>query len=195
MKWMVYALLSLLTACSVTTPRDVGNHNILTLTPLPAEGYVTKKHGALLLDYPTAVPELDTPRVSVIRADDRQDYFASTKWSDFLPVVTQSVLLESLRNQGYFAYAEPESSDITRSFLLRTRINQFTAIYAKADMPPVIHLSLSFELKRTGGRGGVTAFTITRSVPATRNTTSSVAAAFTQALQAVARELLWEINE
>ncbi len=183
-----------ISACSLTKPRDVGNRNILTLSGLQESPSYGRKHGVMLVAFPTAAPELDTARVSVIRTDGRQDYFAGTRWSDFLPVAVQSALLESLKNQGHFTYVETEDGGAANRYTLRTRINRFTAVYTQPTQPPAVEVSITCELERTGGRI-ISSFTLDRTIITRRNDTTAVKEGFNEALQSVARELIEKMRK
>ena len=191
---ILMAAITLIGACSFTTPRDVGNHNILTLSGLEGSHYSTRKHGVLLVEFPQAAPELDTSRVSVLRADGRQDYFAATRWSDFLPVAVQSALIESIKNQSHFSYVEPEDGGTASRYILHTRINRFTATYSKGEPLPFIDVSMTFVVERNQGLI-VNTFTLDRIVKAHQNNTAAVAAAFIEGLHSVAGELVEKLRK
>ena len=88
-------------------------------------------HRRLVVDIPTASESLDTDRIALIRDRTRFDYFANSLWTDRVPVLVQTLLVEAFENDGSIAQVVRDAQTLTPDCLLRTEIRRFEAVYAR----------------------------------------------------------------
>ena len=150
MRKLTLALLALplLTACSLTEPRDVGNANRIMLHATAEAQDVKQKRGTLSIQLPEAPTALDTYRIAVTLADGRDDYIAGARWNDFLTSMVQETLRDNFAQSHLFTHTNTDNELTQSKFLLRTEIRNFSAIYSAADQAPTIKVKLGFTLKR-----------------------------------------------
>ena len=95
-------------------------------------------HRRLVVDIPTASESLDTDRIALIRDRTRFDYFANSLWTDRVPVLVQTLLVEAFENDGSIAQVGRDAETLTPDCLLRTEIRRFEAIYARDQLPMAV---------------------------------------------------------
>src|SRR6476619_1509182 len=54
----------------------------------------------LVIDLPTASESLDTDRIALIRGRTKFDYYANSLWTDRVPVLIQTLLVEAFEGDG-----------------------------------------------------------------------------------------------
>lgn len=171
----------MLTACSITAPRDVGNANMINLeTPrLTATGKV-KKNVALKVEYPSAAPDLDTYRISVKRKNNSQDYFSGTRWSEFLPLLVQSAMVEAFAQGDVFTRVNSDAVVSRGGYVLQTEIQEFSAVYTGQNVAPQAVIRIAFRVFPQGNPAAAKSFTLEEKVQAQGNTLQATASAFRQ---------------
>jgi ABC-type uncharacterized transport system auxiliary subunit len=180
----------LLASCSVTTPRDVGNANKITLNTvtLPASK-APAKYNSIQIEYPTASTELDTYRIAVTKTDGMDGYFEGTRWNEFLPAVVQAAIIESLSRNSAFAFVQSDEDNTRSNYVLHTAIEDFRAVYSTSAKPPIISMRLAFHVTSKLNSKRVKRFVISKAVPAKDNSLSSVTEAFNSAFHDLINDL------
>lgn len=188
MRFLIVSLLGLmLTACSITKPRDVGNANMINLgTPQLAAGKV-KKNVALKVEYPSVAPDLDTYRISVKRQNNTQDYFSGTRWSEFLPLLVQSVMVEAFAQSEAFARVNSDSVVSRTGYVLQTEIQEFSAVYSSKSVTPQAVIRIAFRIYPQDYVAGAKGFVLEEKVQAQANTLQAISAAFKEGFSEVLR--------
>src|SRR6185503_19238797 len=72
----------------------------------------------LVVSDPTSVLMLETRRIIVYPGGDGEASLASTQWSDSLPKLIQSKIIQSFENSNYFAGVGRPSDDLTAAYKL-----------------------------------------------------------------------------
>lgn len=194
MRLLIVSLLAVvLTACSITKPRDVGNANMVNLETPQLAAAKARKNASLKVEYPSAAPDLDTYRISVKRKDNKQDYFAGTRWSEFLPALVQSVMVEAFAQAGTFTRVNSDAVVSRGGYVLQTEIQEFSAVYAAQNMAPQAVIRIAFRLSPQDNAGATKSFVLEEKVQAQNNTLQATASAFKQGfsniLQRAAKKL------
>src|SRR3954454_15664591 len=57
-------------------------------------------HRRLVVDIPTASESLDTDRIALIRDGTRFNYYADSLWTDRVPMLVQTLVVEAFENDG-----------------------------------------------------------------------------------------------
>ncbi|MBY0354868.1 MAG: ABC-type transport auxiliary lipoprotein family protein [Rickettsiales bacterium] len=126
----------LLAACSVLTPRDIGNAHRIQLLPLNASHGRVTQAGSLIVALPTATEDLDTYRIALTTSSGLHDYFAGMRWSDFLTHMVQQTVIESLEQTHAFAHISSDAQPSRGATLLNLDIQAFGAEYCDDALPP-----------------------------------------------------------
>jgi cholesterol transport system auxiliary component len=101
----------------------------------------------LTVDLPTASQSLDTNRIALTQGRTRFDYYADSVWTDRLPLLLQSLMVEAFEADGRIAEVGRDAYGLTRGYLLRTDIRQFEAQYkGPTTSPPEIVVVLELQL-------------------------------------------------
>lgn len=135
----------MLTACSLGTPVDTGRGNMWRLEPLQAEPQ-RARYGALVVEAPSTAAELDTYRVALRESSGAADYYAGTRWVDFLPVTVQAALVESLKSSGLFADVADDVTDSRARLALQVELQRFHASYSGKTAAPKVELAIDAAL-------------------------------------------------
>lgn len=177
----------LLSACSLGTPVDTGRGNMWALEAADAE--YKARYGALVVNLPNAAAQLDTYRVSVRSTSGARDYYAGTRWVDFLPATMQSVLVQTLERSGLFAAVYADTVDNDATLMLDMELSEFTADYRRATAP-VIEVAMTVTLSNRRTNGVMRQFTIHSSKPARADDSEAVRGAFQAAFADAQSQML-----
>ena len=184
-----------MTSCSLTSPRDVGKANMITLSPLNEVKQSNKKLSNITIAYPLVPSELDTYRIAVIRADKREDYFASVRWSEFLPAIIESNLKQTIANSKIFSQVQNDDKKSASDYILMTTVNDMKAIYYSDKKPPEIYINISFALKKGKNNLLIKEFNIQKTIGLSENNISSIARGFDKAFLLIQKELIEDISK
>lgn len=175
----VFALL-VIAACSPLAPRDQGRSFMFTLEAIAPAAQPT--HDAtLVVDHPTAKIELDTYRVALIREDGVFDYFARTRWVDFISPMVLDSMVFSLEDSGLFKNVLAEHTAFAGDYVLKSEIREFNAVYASADDPPEIRIALACILLKGDRKTRIATFTAKGTAKAKENSLEAIHEAFNTA--------------
>src|SRR5215469_9963104 len=117
-----------LVGCSVLPSPTVAQ--IYRLSPAvddPPHGQTLRKR--LVVDIPTASESLDTDRIALVRERTRFDYYANSLWTDRVPVLVQTLLVDAFENDGSIAEVARDARTVTPEYVLGTEVRQFEAVY------------------------------------------------------------------
>ncbi len=182
-----------LCGCGITSPQDVGRANTFSLRAVPGvEKPAAALLGRLVVSLPKANAELDTYRIALLRDGDRQDYYASARWADFLPVIVQSALIESLQNSGHFAVVTSDHAGISANYQLESNIQLFHADYTQSD-PPSIVVRIYFTLLETKTSKVMESFVVEKTGTAHANQITSIHKGFNAIFSSVQKEAIAHI--
>ncbi|TAL39560.1 MAG: hypothetical protein EPN97_02560 [Alphaproteobacteria bacterium] len=146
------AFLALFLAACALSPKDLGQAYMFSLSPAKTAAKI-HTGSRLNVELPTAAPELDTHRISLVRDKSVRDYYAGARWADFLPVLAQDSLVKTLDGSGLFKAVASDQTGLAADMILKLEIRDFQAEYAKTGAAPVIRVGLAASLvTRPGGR-------------------------------------------
>jgi cholesterol transport system auxiliary component len=144
----------------------------------------------LLIDVPLAPAGLDTARIALSRSAVSIEYFADSEWTDRVPLLVQTVLLESFENSKTVNAIERETAGLRADLILKTEIRHFEALYETPRGAPVVWTAIMARLVDPGGRGIVAQNTFERREPAAENQIPLIVVAFDQALAGVIGDIV-----
>ena len=184
-----------LVACGVLTNSPAPQMYRLNPTDLdPAASPM--RHGSLAIAMPNAPQDLDSDRIALTRGTTQFEYFADSTWTDRVPALLQTLLVEAFETDGRIADVWTDPDTMTTGYLLQTAVRAFTARYDRAAAgPPVVEVSLDLRLVRLPGQRTEGRSLITEQQEAARNELGNVVRAFDVATgKALNRCVAWTLG-
>jgi cholesterol transport system auxiliary component len=149
----------------------------------------------ILVDVPLAPSGLDTPRIALSRSAVSIDYFADSEWTDRVPLLVQTVLLESFENSKAITAIDRESIGLRADFILKTEIRHFEALYDSPSGAPDVWVAIIARLVNPSGRDIVAQASFERHNRAKANDIPEIILAFDEALGGVIEDIvLWTVR-
>ena len=149
----------------------------------------------ILVDVPLAPAGLDTTRIALSHSAVSIDYFADSEWTDRLPQLVQTALLESFENSRAITAIDRESIGLRADFILKTEIRHFEALYDSPNGPPVVWVAIITRLVAPSGREIVAQSSFERREQASANEIPQIVLAFNEALGAVMEDIVvWTVR-
>ncbi len=102
----------------------------------------------LQIEVPTAAAGLNTARIALRPTPTTLQYFAGATWIEVLPMMVQTLLIESFESTGS---VEPEASaaiGVRSDWALRLYVREFQAEYLTKGAPPLVRVRLQPRLLR-----------------------------------------------
>ena len=144
-----------------------------------AEGTATG--ASVRVGRPVAGPGLDTPRIMLVQADHRMNFFADSRWPAATPDLIGALTVQTLRGSGVWPSVEDTSSPFPSNYLLQIAVRRFEADYAAGTEAPEVHVVLDCIVGRREGREVIATFVASGSAQAAANRLGEVVSAFEQA--------------
>jgi cholesterol transport system auxiliary component len=133
----------------------------------------------LVIDMPSASESLDTDRIALIRGRTKFDYYATSLWTDRVPVLVQMLLVEAFENDGSIAQVGRNAQDLTPEYLLGTEIRRFEAVYGgMGDQPPTAVIAFALSLVKMPDHRMLARTLLVERSSASGNSVESVVEAF-----------------
>jgi cholesterol transport system auxiliary component len=190
-----FALLALLAGCSlVSTPQAAQIYRLSPQVEDPLGRPIP--HSELTISLPLASESLDTERIALTQGRTRFDYYADSVWTDRLPVLLQTLMVETFQGNGRIAEVGRDNGGLTQGYVLRTEIRQFEAQYPnQASGPPEISVIIDIQLS-TGTGGRVLGHKLVSvQAQASRNKLDAIVMAFDAATgEALAQTASWTVQ-
>lgn len=145
----------------------------------------------LLIAQPVAPAGLDTERIALRDSPVTLDYFAGVAWTDRMPLMVQTLLIESFDNSGRIVSIGRDTVGLRADYLLRTELRDFQADYSGADgAPPSVLVRMNAKLVSFPSREIVAGDSFEALVPAASPQFESIIRAFDEALGMVMRRIV-----
>jgi cholesterol transport system auxiliary component len=194
-RWLAGAMAVLFPGCA----------SLLGLPPSPHLYRVTPKSTypanlphmptQILVDVPIAPAGLDASRIALSRSPISIDYFADSEWTERVPLLVQTALLESFENSGAIAAIDRESIGLRADFILKTEIRHFEALYDSPNAAPEVWVAIIARLVNPSGRDIVAHASFERRERAAANDMGHVVLSFDNALGAVMGDIVvWTVR-
>ena len=186
----ILSLVPLLTGCGGLLT-DAPKRSLYRVTPAPTFAAGLPRVAAqLLVATPTAPAGLDTARIALSRAPVSLDYFADAEWTDRVPFLVQSALVEGFEKSAAMPAVGPDSGGLRADFVLETAIRDFQAIYDSPDGPPRISVRLNAKLVKMPERKIVAQVSVSHEAKATANALPEIVRGFDSALGGAIEEIV-----
>ena len=175
-----------LQACSglIDLPGSDDAPQIYQLTmPSTIESGAEKGDLRVLVEEPDTSRAIDTDRIALHPSPVELKYYAKSKWTDRVPRLIQSLLVQSLEAKDQIEFAGRSASGTSAPYLLSGTLSNFHADYSGGGPEIVVTLKLNLVDQRTAK---ILQSQIFESrVEAKRDQTKEVVIAFNEATQSV----------
>lgn len=142
----------------------------------------------LLVDRPVASAGIDTPRISLIRADGSMGYYRDVSWTDRAPAMLQTAMMEAIEATDKLPALGRDNVGLRADYLLKTEMGAFEAHYG-TDGVPVVHIKLRAKLIVMPARRIIDSENFNAEVPVARDDMQLIFAAYQDASDKVLKDL------
>ena len=123
------------------------------------------------------------------------DYFADAEWTDRVPLLVQSALIDGFEGSRVVPAVGRDSAGLRADFIIETDIRDFSAMYDSPGGPPRVSVALNVKLSRIPERRIIAQTSTARRQPAAANAVPEIVRAFDVALGAVVEEVVrWAVT-
>ncbi|HSY05396.1 MAG TPA: ABC-type transport auxiliary lipoprotein family protein [Steroidobacteraceae bacterium] len=136
---------------------------------------------SLRVGHPVADPGLDSPRIMLVQADHRMNFYSGSRWPAPAPDLIESLAVQTLRASGDWSSVESSGSPFPSDYLLQIALRRFEADYTGGGTAPVVHVVLDCIVGRREGRDVIATFVAQGDAAAASNRLGAVVGAFEQA--------------
>jgi cholesterol transport system auxiliary component len=187
----VIALFSLLPAGCGGLLSDAPKRQLYRVNPtLSFPAALPHVAAQLLVATPTAPAGIDSRRIALSRSPVSLDYFADAEWTDRVPFLVQTALLDGFEKSAAIPAVGPDRGGLRADFILDTAIGDFTAIYDSPNGPPRIVVRLDTTLVRMPERRIVSRHSVRREERAAADAVPDIVQAFERALGGAVEEIV-----
>jgi cholesterol transport system auxiliary component len=149
----------------------------------------------LLIELPLAPAGLDTSRIALSRSAISLDYFADSEWTDRVPLLVQTALLQSFENSRAVNAIDRQSASLRADFILDPEIRHFEAVYDSANGAPEAWVSINLRLINPISRDIVAQASFEHRQRASANDISAIIWALDEALGEVTQKIVvWTVT-
>ena len=147
----------------------------------------------LVIARPYAMQSLDTERIALVRGQ-TMDYYANAQWTDSVPRLIQSLLVEAFEQSGKIAAVGRETDGAHADYTLASELRDFTAHFDSDNGAPGVVVAMRAKLVTARGEV-VASLGATHTAQAAQNSVASTVEAFDQALGAVLEQIVgWALR-
>ncbi len=153
-----------------------------------------KVNARITIDVPTAAAGLNTARIAVKPTPTQFEYYARARWVDVVPVMTQTLLLESFDNSEKIDVLGRGAYGLRADYGLVINIREFQAEY-EDDGPPDVQVRLQVRMVEMPRRKTVASTSVVGLVESKSRKMEDIVIAFDEAFGAAAKDLVaWTIR-
>ena len=149
----------------------------------------------LTIDVPTATAGLNTARVALKPTPTQFEYYAGARWVDVVPVMTQTLLLESFDNSERIDVLGRGAYGLRADYGLLVNIREFQAEYESEDAPPDVSIRFQARLVAMPRRTHIASTSVVGLATAESRKLADIISAFDQAFGRAAKDLVsWTVR-
>jgi ABC-type uncharacterized transport system, auxiliary component len=164
---------------------------LYTLSPkLPAPVLGNSIGFALAVETPETTAGLDTMRIAISRPPSGFDFYADAAWSDRVPRLIQSGMIEALETSARSGAVARDSDGIRADFILNSDLRSFEVRFDQGEGAPLAVVRIGFRLIDARSRKIAAATVLEKDVRASANTVDAGVAALTEAFSGVLDSLV-----
>jgi cholesterol transport system auxiliary component len=151
--------------------------------------------GRLTIDVPTATAGLNTARIALKPSPTQFDYYAGARWVDVVPVMTQTLLLESFDNSEKIDVLGRGTYGLRADYGLAVNIREFQAEYQGTQAPPEVRIRFQARLVTMPRRTPIATTSVVGLATARSRKLNDIIDAFDLAFGRAAKDLVdWTIR-
>ena len=151
--------------------------------------------GRLTIDVPTATAGLNTARIALKPTPTQFEYFAGARWVDVVPVMTQTLLLESFDNSERIQILGRGAYGLRADYGLLVNIREFQAEYESETSVPSVRIRFQTRLVGMPRRNHIAATSVVGLADAESRKLNDIITAFDVAFGRAAKDLVdWTIR-
>ena len=187
-------LVILLAACSVRLPGEGPPPRLFTLEPKTTfDTELPKVDWQLVVNPPQAPASLDTVHIALRKTPVELEYYANADWTDRVPSMVQTLLIESFENTGKIVAVGRQSIELRADYTLQTEIRHFEV--EREGGAPAPHVRLLARLVKMPAREIVGERSCDYKTAAQSNTLESVVEAYNEVLGRCIRRIVeWTLT-
>lgn len=158
----------------------------------PADFPATTRHVAaqLAIAVPYAPAAIDTARIAMSRSPTSLDYLSDGDWTDRVPPLVQTALIEAFENSKAFRAVGPDSLDLRPDFVIEGDLRHFEAVYDSSTGAPVAWVQIAVKLVKVPQHTILAETLIGARQPASTNATPEIVLAFDGAMANTAKQVV-----
>ncbi len=193
----LFALVFFLSSC--IDPLDLVSGappRLFDLTPKSTfDQSLPKASARLAIDVPTATAGLNTARIALKPTPTQFEYYAGARWVDVVPVMTQTLLLESFDNSEKIDVLGRGAYGLRADYGLLVNIREFQAEYSTEDAPPEVRIRFQARLVTMPRRTHAASTSVVGLATAKSRKLSDIVNAFDEAFGRAAKDLVsWTVR-
>jgi cholesterol transport system auxiliary component len=144
----------------------------------------------ILIDVPLSPAGLDGSQIALTRSAVSIDYYADSEWTERVPLLVQTALLQSFENSKAINAIDRESPGLRADFILKTELRHFEAVYDSSNGAPEIWVSINVRLVDPTERDIIARTSFERHQRAAANNMPDIIWAFDEALGGVLKDIV-----
>ena len=144
---------------------------------------------------PTATAGLNTARIALKPTPTQFEYYAGARWVDVVPVMTQTLLLESFDNSEKIDVLGRGAYGLRADYGLLVNIREFQAEYATENGPPDVRIRFQARMVAMPRRTHIASTSVVGLATAKSRRLGDIIDAFDQAFGRAAKDLVsWTVR-
>ena len=145
---------------------------------------------SLTIIRPTTNAFLDSNRIAVRPKSNVMQVYKGVSWSDTLPDLLQSHLVEAFENSGKIKSVSRQSSGVPADVALLLDVRQFEAVYLEGQTKPNVIIQIQAKVLEYPSNRVIASKTFSADVPAASKEIADVVRAFEQGLNNNNQEII-----
>jgi cholesterol transport system auxiliary component len=184
-----------LAACSGIIGPTNAPAQIYVLAPdLQAMPQLGKVSWQLSVGRPEASESLSVERIA-LRRGATMDYFADGQWTDNVPLLIQTLLVEAFEKSGRIGAVAKDLAAIRADYILESELHGFEARYDGGDAAPTVVVDITAKLLAAKSRDIASVHDARHESRASVNSVPAVVSAFDEATSAVLEDIVaWALG-
>lgn len=192
-RFYVWTAAGLLAACSVLPKAETPDIYRLPATPLP-HAQAPAAGWSLRINTPQAERMIDSSRIAVLPEGNVVSVYHGARWSDTATTLLRNRLIDAFRDNGRLASVSSDDSALPADYTLAGDLRAFQSEYQ--GKTPVVVIRFDARLVQNGGLRVVATRRFDISQPVNGTAVPQVVAAFGQASDALAAQLVaWTMQQ
>jgi len=187
------AAIALLGACSILPKAESPDIYRLPSTPLPRDS-TAAVNWSLRVDTPNAERMIDSSRIAVLPQGDVVSVYQGARWSDTATTLLRNRIVDAFRDNGRIAGLSSDETSLQADYSLSGDLRSFQSVYENGQ--PVVVIRLDARLVKNNGLSIVASHRFDITQPVGGTSVPQVVAAFGQASDALAAQLVsWTLQQ